>query len=74
MAQYQYHSVTPTTLVPDGAQRVATTRPCGLGLGYISDEEMDFMAVSALHAGRDAWIVVTPRPLYGDEVADLYVS
>ena len=77
MTQYQYYSVTPTTrvsLVPDEAQRVATTRPCGFDLGFCSEDELDTQAASALNAGHDVWIVVTPRPLYGDEVADLYVS
>jgi hypothetical protein len=73
---YVYRSVTPitrVTLVPEGARRVATTRPpwCDFGLGAISGEKMDLMAASALHAGHDVYIVVVR--IRKKEVADLYV-
>jgi len=75
---YQYHSVTPitrVTLVPQGAQRVATTRhpDYSFGLEPISEEELDTMAVRALHAGHDVWIVVVRNCNRRAEIADLYV-
>ena len=72
---YVYKSVAPTPgpAVPKEAQWVGTTRPDCLHVGWSTEEGLDLMAACALHAGHDVWIVVTPRPLYSDEVADLYV-
>ena len=72
---YDFNSVIPVPASDDvQGEWIATTRPCCYALGYMPEEDLDWIAVQALQAGHDVVITYQYRFHHSDYVYDLFVA